>query len=187
MAKIGLNNFRYATMEEGDNSTVTYGTMKTPAHAITCNVSVTNNDTKLYGDNVTIESDTSFSTGTVSIGIDEDSDELMATLLGHDYDSSTKTIVRKSSDTAPYVSFGRIVHKMVAGVRAYKVEFLQKVKFSEPSQEDNTKGENLEFSTTTIEGTIHTLADGTWSKAKTFSSEAEAKTFLEGLFTASQG
>lgn len=184
MAKIGLNNFRYATVEEGENSAVTYGTMKTPAHAISCSVSVTNNDTKLYGDNVVIESDTSFSSGTVSIGIDEDSDELMATLLGHDYDSSTKTIVRKSSDSAPYVALGRIVHKIVGGVKAYKVEFLQKVKFSEPNQEDNTKGESLEFTTTTIEGTIHTLADGTWSKAKTFASEAEAKTYLEGLFSA---
>ena len=67
----------------------------------------------------------------------------MATLLGHQITDGN--MVRNSSDTAPYVGLGRIITKMVGGVYKYKVEFLNKVKFSEPSQDDNTKGESLDI------------------------------------------
>ena len=91
-------------------------------------------------------------------------------------------MIRNANDVAPYVALGRIVTKMVAGSYQYKVEFLSKVKFSEPSQENTTKGESVEFGTTTLEGIVSTLANGDWSKTKTFDSMAEAKTYLNGLF-----
>ena len=93
-------------------------------------------------------------------------------------------LVRNANDVAPYVGFGRVVVKMVNGVHKYKVEFLSKVKFSEPSQDDSTKGEKLEFKTTELEGTIATLEDGTWSKSKTFDTQADAIKYLEGLMAA---
>ena len=116
-----------------------------------------------------------------TIGFDDEDIEMMGTLLGHTVTSGE--MVRKSSDAAPYVGLGRIVTKMVGGAYKYKVEFLSKVKFKEPSQEDNTKGDNLEFGTTEIEGSIATLADGTWSKAQTFDTLSAAQTYLNGLFT----
>ena len=118
----------------------------------------------------------------MSIGIDEDDDELMADLLGHTI-SEDGEMTRNAEDTPPYVGFGRILTKMVNGVRKYKVEFIYKVKFKEPSQEDDTKGEKLEFKTPTLEGTISTLANGAWSKTQTFTTKAEAVTYLEGLMT----
>ena len=109
----------------------------------------------------------------------------MATLLGHSI--SGDEIVRNSTDIAPYVGLGRVVTKIVGGDYKYKVEFLNKVKFSEPSAEDNTKGESVEFGTTEIEGVVATLANGDWSKAKTFTSMSDAQTYLDSLFgTASE-
>jgi hypothetical protein len=93
-------------------------------------------------------------------------------------------MVRNANDVAPYVGFGRIITKMVGGVLKYKVEFLYKVKFSEPSQEDNTKGETLEFGTSTLEGTVATLANGNWSETKTFDDKSDAISYLEGLMVA---
>ena len=180
MAKIGLQNFLYGILTE-TGGTATYGTATKPAKAISCSVSISSNDAKLFADDGLAESDTSFQSGTVSLTIDDDDQTTMATLLGHA--ESDGVMIRKSSDVAPYVGLGRIITKMVAGSYKYKVEFLSKVKFSEPSQDDNTKGESLEFGTTTIEGIISTLADGTWSKTKTFSSISDAKTYLNGLFT----
>jgi hypothetical protein len=75
---------------------------------------------------------------------------------------------------------------MVNGVYKYKVEFLYKVKFSEPSQEDTTKGESLEFGTSEIEGTVAALANGKWSVTKTFTTKTEALTYLEGLMAAGE-
>lgn len=182
MAKIGLTNFRYATLTEAQDGTPTYNGAKKPAKAISCNVEITNNSAMLYADDVLAESDTSFQSGTATIGIDEEDVETMAALLGHTVTDGE--IVRNANDAAPYVGFGRVITKMVNGAYKYKVEFLYKVKFAEPSQENTTKGENLEFSTSEIEGTVAALANGKWSVAKQFDTKEEAITYLEGLMAA---
>ena len=180
MAKIGLNNFRYGILTEADDGTPSYGGAKKPAKAISCNVSITNNDAKLFADDALAESDTSFQSGTATIGIDDDDQATMAELLGHSVDAGGE-MVRNSNDVAPYVGFGRIIVKMINGVYKYKVEFLNKVKFAEPSQDDTTKGESVEFGTPELEGTVAQLANGDWSKTKTFDTHAAALSYLEGL------
>ena len=182
MAKIGLDNFLYGILTEAPDGTPTYGVAKKPGKAISCNVSISNNSATLYADNVPAESDTSFQSGTVTLGIDDDDLATQADLLGHTVVDGV--ITRNSNDVAPYVGLGRIVTKMVGGAYKYKVEFLHKVKFGEPSQEDSTKGESVEFGTTQIEGAVSTLASGEWSKAKTFDSRSDAEAYLEGLFSA---
>lgn len=182
MARIGLNNFRYGILTEAQDGTATYGAATKPAKAVSCNVSISNNDASLYADDALAESDTSFQSGTVTMGIDDDDLQTMATLLGHTYNAETNTITRNVNDTAPYVGLGRVIVKVVGGVTKYKVEFLNKVKFGEPSQEDTTKGESVEFATTEIEGTISSLANGDWSTAQTFDTKTAAITFLESLF-----
>ena len=179
MARIGLNNFRYGLLEEASDGTPTYGGAVKPAKAVSCQVSVTNNEAKLYADDGLAESDTSFAGGTVTMGIDEEDQDTMATLLGHTVTDGV--MVRNAYDTAPYVGLGRIVVKMVNGAYKYKVEFLNKVKFSEPSQDDSTKGENLEFGTSEIEGTVAMLANGDWSQTETFDEKDDAISYLEGL------
>ena len=185
MAKIGLQNFKFGILTEASDGTATYGDAIKPGKAISCNVSITNNDGNLYADDGLAETDRTFQSGTVTLGIDDEDLETMATLLGHDYASGE--IKRNATDVAPYVGLGRVITKIVGGDYQYKVEFLNKVKFSEPSAEDNTKGESVEFGTTEIEGVIITLANGDWSKAKTFSTMSDAQTYLDGLFgTASE-
>ena len=182
MAKIGLNNFRYSVLTEGADGTPSYAGAIKPAKAVSCSVSINNNDAKLYADDALAESDTSFSNGSVTMGIDEDDLTTMAALLGHTINAGE--IVRNAEDVAPYVGLGRVVTKMVGGAYKYKVEILYKVKFSEPSQENNTKGETIEFGTTEIEGTVNALANGDWSKAKQFDSKDDAISYLESAFAA---
>ena len=180
MAKIGLQNFLFGVLTEAANGTATYGAAQKPAKAISCNVSITSNSAMLYADDALAESDTSFQSGTVTIGLDDDNLDMLATLLGHEITDGN--MVRNANDAAPYVGLGRIVTKMVGGVKKYKVEFLSKVKFAEPSQENNTKGESLEFGTYEIEGTVAALANGNWSIAQTFDTMEAAQTYLSGLF-----
>ena len=182
MAKIGLKYFKYAILTEAPDGTPTYDGAKSPGKAISCNVSITNNDAKLYADDVLAESDTSFQGGTVTMGIDDDDDQTMATLLGHTY--TDNEIIRKSTDVAPYVGIGRIVSKIVSNTPKYKVELLYKVKFGEPSAENNTKGESVEFATTSIEGQLAALKNGKWGVAKTFDTEEAAQTYLNNLLAA---
>lgn len=182
MAKIGLNNFRYSVLTEAADGTPSYAGAVKPAKAVSCSVSINNNDAKLYADDALAESNTSFAGGSVTMGIDEDDLTTMAALLGHTIGDGE--MVRNAEDVAPYVGLGRVVTKMVNGAYKYKVEILYKVKFAEPSQENSTKGESIEFGTTEIEGTVNALADGNWSKAKQFDDKDDAITYLEAAFAA---
>ena len=182
MAKIGLKNFRFGILTEDSDGSATYGVGQKPAKAISCTVDISNNDVKLYADDVVAESDTSFQSGSVTLGIDDEDDAMMATLLGHEIVGGE--MVRNSSDVAPYVGLGRIITKMVGGAYQYKVEFLKKVKFSEPSQDNQTKGESLEFGTSELSGQVATLANGDWSATKTFTTYAEAESYLDSFFGA---
>lgn len=181
MAKIGLNNFRYSVLTEAQDGTPSYAGALTPAKAISCTVSINNNDATLYADDSLAESDTSFNNGTVTIGIDKTDNTTMSNLLGHTVSESGE-MVRKTTDVAPYVGLGRVITEMVNNTLQYRVEILYKCKFSEPSQEDNTKGESVEFNTYELEGTVNALANGEWSKTKTFTSKADAISYLEGEF-----
>ena len=181
MAKIGLRNFLFGILTEDTDGSATYGAAKKPGKAISCSVSISNNDAKLDADDAIAEIDTSFQTGTVTLGIDDEDLETMAILLGHDYEDGV--IIRSSADAAPYVGLGRIVTKLVGGSYKYKVEFLMKVKFAEPSQEETTKSsDGVEFNTYELEGQVATLANGDWSKAEVFDTMEDAQSFLEGLF-----
>ena len=180
MAKIGLTNFRYGVLTEATDGTPTYGGPLTPGKAVSCTVDITNNDASLYADDALAESDTSFAGGTVTMGLDEADLTTMANLLGHNL-TSGGIMTRSVDDVAPYVGLGRIVTKMVSNTQKYKVEFLYKVKFSEPSQDNQTKGESVEFSTIELQGTVAALANGNWSVTEEFSSKEAAVTYLESL------
>ena len=95
-------------------------------------------------------------------------------------------MVRNANDVAPYIGLGRVITKMVNGVLKYKGEFLYKVKFSEPSQEDQTKGEKVDFKTPEIEGSAASLANGNWSAAQTFDTKEAAVTWVKGKLQAAK-
>ena len=180
MAKIGLKNFLFGILTEESDGTATYGVAQKPAKAISCKVDISNNDAKLYADDGLAESDTTFQSGNVTLGVDDEDDIMLATLLGHEIVDGE--MVRNANDIAPYVGLGRIITKLVGGVYKYKVEFLKKVKFSEPSQENNTKGESVEFGTSELSGIVSKLANGDWSASKTFNTMAEAQAYLDSFF-----
>lgn len=183
MALIGLNHFYYSPITEAADGTVTYGGAKSFGKAVSCNVSITNNSAALYADDALAESDTSFQSGTVTLGVDDDREATFAEILGHDIDNAG-VVTYNTEDVAPWVSLARIVVKLVNNVKIYKVEILHKVKFSDPSSSNQTKGESVEFSTPEIEGTIATLKSGDWKVTKTFSDLDDAIEYITTTFAA---
>lgn len=177
MAKIGLTNFKFSVLDDDE----AVSTPQSLGKAVSCKVSIETNSAELYADDGLAESDYSFKKGTITLEVDEDADQTFATLLGHTVEDTE--VVRNASDVAPYVAVGRILTKIKDGVRSYKVEYLAKVQFKEPAPDEKTKGESLEFSTTSIEGTILQKADGEWSRAKSFATLTEAQAYLTSLLT----
>lgn len=178
MARIGLKNFRYSLLDENEK----VKEPKTLGKAIDCKVSLELNSAELYGDDGLCESDYTFNKGTVTITVDDDDDTILAPLLGHTI-SEDGEIVRKDTDVAPYIAFGRILTKIVGGVYKYKVEYLSKVKFKDTMPDEATKGESIEFTTVSIEGSVMRKTDGEWSKSKTFTTYKDASDYLDSLLT----
>ena len=180
MARIGLKNFRYSLLDNNEEVIEP----KSLGKAIDCKVSLELNSAELYADDALAESDYTFNKGTVTITVDDDDDTVLAPQLGHSI-SEEGEIVRKDTDVAPYIAFGRILTKVVSGTYKYKVEFLSKVKFKDTMPDEATKGESVEFTTVSIEGSVMRKSNGEWSKSKTFTTYAEASTYLDSLLTAS--
>lgn len=187
MANIGLTNIWYGILTEGADGTPSYGGAKAFGKAISAKVDVSTNDAKLYADDALAESDNSFQSAKVTLGVADDDITVFAEILGHKVAESGGELVRSADDAAPWIGLGRVVTKMVNNKKIYKGEFLYKVKFSEPSQENETKGDSLDFKTTEIEGTAATLANGDWSASQQFDTKEAAVTWVKGKLTAKSG
>lgn len=183
MAKIGLNNFRYAIATISESTgTISYGEVKTPGKAISFSFEPTTSDARLYADDGLAESDNRVTGGTCKMGIDRLDTETLAEILGHEYDSDTQEVISNANDTAPYIGVGRIVRIIQDGTQYFRATFLAQCKFAEPSASDNTRGASVEFSTYELSGTVLIPTDGNWRKEKMFTTLAEAISYLEGLF-----
>lgn len=180
MARIGLRNFKYSLLDDNENVTEP----KTLGKAVDCSVSLELNEATLYADDSLAESDYSFRQGTVTLSVDDDDDKTFAELLGHQI-SEEGEVVRKDTDTPPYVALGRILTKVVNSVRKYKVEILTKVKFKDTMPEETTKGESTEYTAPSLEGTAYVPTNGIWSKSQTFTDYDEAQQYLTECLTGS--
>ena len=167
MAKIGL---KYPVYKGQTNQGVI-------AKALQADISISVNDVKLYADDTIAESDKSFQSGTITLGIDDLSDTIQTAFLGHAV--SDGEITAKGTDDSPYVSVGFYCVKKVNGARKYRAIWLTKVQFAEPSDTNATKGETLAFATPVLEGTIMLDDNGNWKNEKTFNTEAEAIAYLQ--------
>lgn len=184
MAQIGLTNLWYGILTEGADGTPSYGGAKSFGKAVSAKVDTSNNDAKLYADDALAESDSSFQSGKVTLGVADDDMTVFAEILGHQVSQPGGEMTRNANDAAPYIGLGRVITKLVNNKRVYKGEFLYKVKFSEPSQEDETKGESVDFKTPEIEGTASALANGNWSSSQTFDTKDAAVTWVKGKLAA---
>ena len=146
------------------------------------------NSAELYADDALAECDYSFKKGTLAITVANDDDKKEAELMGNTV--TGEEVVKTVNDKAPEFGYGHIVTKLVNGAKKFKVEFFPRVKWTKITTEAKTRGESVEFGTTSIEGTVLPLeADfngmtaGTWEKHQTFATEAEAEAYLDSCLT----
>lgn len=195
MAKIGLKCPVAAPITaENSGAAPTYGTGFIIGRAVAANKNITSNDNPLYGDDAIAEMDTSFSNGTLELNVTDfgtdstDSLEIQASLLGHtiieegESPNTIKVLRKKSGDIAPYLGLGYYKTKKLNGVLMYEATLFYKIQFQLPSENSNTKGENIEWQTPSITGRIMALPDfdGNYEETAIFSTEAACRTWLFG-------
>lgn len=185
MARIGLLKPRIAKYAES-SGTVTYSNGQILAKAIEHELTLENSEPViLYADDGAAESVGGFSSGTLTITIDELPIETAGLILG-------MTVTTIESPTAgasvsfdddtnpPYLGYGVIVPKIRNNTRTWMAVLLTKVKFSVPGDAYNTKGETVEFGTPELTATVmrDDTAKHAWRKWAEFGTEEAANTWL---------
>jgi phi13 family phage major tail protein len=139
-------------------------------------------DTGFYADDHRIDRDNSINSASVSIEVAQLTLEMREGMLGHVKSSNDYTVTDAAS---PFVGVGFCLKERYKGTVTYRTYWYYKVQFSEGQRSFNTKGENLEFQTESLEGAVEAvqLTDGgkfEYYVYADFDTEAAADTWLKG-------
>lgn len=150
MATIGLDKLFYAKITEDASGNETYGKPAQLAKAMSAELSVELAEATLYADDGAAEVIKEFQSGTLSLGIDDIGTTIASDLTGAVIDEN-HVLISSSEDGGSPVAIGFRAKKSNG---KYRYFWLYKVKFGIPATNLTTKGESIEFSTPTIEGTV---------------------------------
>ena len=150
MATIGLDKLYYSKITEDADGNETYGTPQSLAKAMTAELSVELAEATLYADDGAAEVVKEFRSGTLSLGVDDIGTEAAQDLTGAVADSNGVLVSTLEGGGDP-VAIGFRAKKANG---KYRYFWLYRVIFGIPNTNFTTKGENVEFSTPTIEGTV---------------------------------
>lgn len=150
MATIGLDKLYYAKITEDANGNETYAKPIQLAKAMSAELSVELAEATLYADDGAAEVIKEFQSGTLSLGIDDIGTTAASDLTGAVIDEN-HVLISTSEDGGTPVAVGFRAKKSNG---KYRYFWLYKVKFGIPATNLTTKGESIEFSTPTIEGTV---------------------------------
>lgn len=150
MATIGLDKLFYAKLTNGADGDETYDTPKQLAKAMNVGLSIELAEAILYADDGAAEIVKEFKKGTLSLGIDDIGSKAASDLTGAIIDKNG-VVVSTSEDGGEPVAIGFRAKKSNG---KYRYFWLYRVIFGIPATNLTTKGESVEFSTPTIEGTV---------------------------------
>ena len=158
--QVGLNSLYYAVLTSDTPLGATYNSPVAIAGAINAKISPKSNTETLYCDDGPDETVTSL--GEIDVEFETKDIDLntQAVLLGHSVTGGV--LIKKSTDTAPYVALG---FKSKKSNGSYRYVWLYKGKFALQEQEYQTAEDKPKFQTPKIKGTfIKRTFDNAWQK-----------------------
>jgi phi13 family phage major tail protein len=158
--QVGLNSLYYAVLTSDTPLATTYNSPVAIAGAINAKISPKSNTETLYCDDGPDETVTSL--GEIDVEFETKDIDLntQAVLLGHSVTGGV--LIKKSTDTAPYVALG---FKSKKSNGSYRYVWLYKGKFALQEQEYQTAEDKPKFQTPKIKGTfIKRTFDNAWQK-----------------------
>lgn len=185
MPIIGLRYPVYSPLTEDDVAgSFTYGIGKIAAKAVKVDMSLNIAESVFYADDTAAESVREFIDGTMTFT----ADDLEQTVRKDWLDNKTKTVtvgteevevlISSEEDTPGYFGFGFILPKLKNKTRLYRAVIYTKVQFGEPNESAETKGQQINWQTPTIQGKLFRRIDGEWKQEITVSSLKTARAWL---------
>lgn len=154
----------WVALYANSSGTISYSGGIPLARGVSVSMSVeASSDNDFYADNVLAETDNQgFSSGTVTLTVDGLKDAARKLIMGL---TATKSVTVSTASTVvfdqyddtqaiPYVGVGFIARYMEDGVTTYVPYILNKVKFNPDGLDAETQGEEIDWQTQELEGTI---------------------------------
>lgn len=197
MAYIGLRHPVWAPIEgeEIEGQPLVYGKGVVLGEAISAEVSFNRSTAKLYADDKLSDSDNSITGGTIRTTTDDIDDEVLAQVM--DMEVTEDGEYDETGDPSPYGGFGYVRSRKKKGKVRYTGMWIHKVQLGISSESANTKGEQTEYQTPTLEGDIMGVVIDAGMKTryrvrKTFETAEEAIAWVDakaniGAESASEG
>lgn len=187
MAYVGLQYAVAAPIKtETPGTAIVYDAGMVIGKMIGATINYTRNSDPLYADDAIAENDNSIVGGTISINLDDLSDEAAVKVTGlvAGTASGTATEYREVGDAAPYVGVGYLRVRRKAGVTSYVAYWVHKCMLSIAQEQAQTKGQTISWQTPTLEGSIMGVAINADGKTDfrthaTFDTIAAAKAWLD--------
>lgn len=176
MKKIGLK-YPVCALYNDSTGTPVYTNGMVMGKAMSANLAWTSNNVPLYADDALDDIDQSISGGTEALALNELAHDVQSFLLGHTINGNGELIVNEG-DLAPYVGHGFYGKVKRNGAYKYRAIWMFKMQYSEPADDNATKGETTAFQTPTINGTIMKDINGNYKTEKIFDTEADAIAWL---------
>ena len=151
MATIGLDKLFYSKITEDEDGNETYATPASLAKAMTAELSVELAEATLYADDGAAEVVKEFQSGTLTLGVDDIGAAAASDLTGAVIDQNG-VIISASEDGGAPVAIGFRAKKANGKYRYFWLYYTYI--YCIPATNLTTKGESIEFSTPTIEGTV---------------------------------
>lgn len=148
--RIGCDNLVYALMTTEDTATTApvYDAVKPAPGVISVNINPNASQETLFADDGPMETATTLGKIDVEINKAQLTTENKADLLGHLVDGNGG-IVYGDSDVPPWVAIG---FRTLKSNGKYRYVWLYKGKFTDPEDNNETKGDSINFQTDTIKG-----------------------------------
>lgn len=148
--KIGCRDLVYAVMQTEDSPTAApvYGAVKKAPGVMSINVNPNASQDTLFADDGPMETATTLGKIEVEIKKNELTVENKVDLLGHAVDADGG-VIYGDSDVPPFVAVG---FKSLKSNGKYRNVWLYKGKFIDPEDQNETKGDSINFQSETVKG-----------------------------------
>ena len=196
MAKYDLRYIQCARYVN-NNGVITFEDKQKVGDAMTANIELRFAEGRLYAESVLAEFIRKCTGGTISLGvkyIKENAQKLMFGLTEKTRSitpqggtaTSVKSLVTKRSTMGNYVGISFYTPALYEGVEKYDCIFVGKCMFGEPSETNQTAGENIQFQTPVTNGEFlaDDSEDGQIKEAVTVETEALARAWCDAVLAA---
>lgn len=149
MSRIGLDNVVFAPLTTDDGTVApTYDAIQPLVGAAMANINPNSSVSTDYLDDGPAETAVTLGQTEFTLEVGEVPVETKATLLGQEYNADG-VMLNKGSAVPPFVAVG---FRTLKSNGSYRYIWLYKVKFRQPEENHNTKGESIEYQHDTLIG-----------------------------------